>query len=274
MSYMSEKTVNDFLYFYHLTRKEPSIKYLTEIYTAYFHIPYENLTKIIKFNTVSDERKRLRMPDELIQDHLRMRLGGTCYSLAFTLHQLLSHLGFETYLVTADTYGKVDNHAAVVVIAEGTKFLVDSGFTIPNVIEIAEDRTTYGHNPLGRFQLEYKGYGRLFQLSTRNRRMEKFRFMLKDVPIAEENYIEMWIQSFYSASLDTINIVNVIKDRLIRCRNEILTEYTANGKLQKSIAHNYAQLIEEIFGFPTYITHEAYTLLKEKAELKPAELIG
>lgn len=260
--YLTEKTVDAFLYFYHLKRENPSIKYLTDIYTAFFHIPYENLTKIIKSQSVKSAPEIFRLPDELINDHLRMRLGGTCYSLSFALYNLLTHLGFDCYLVAADTFGKIDNHAALIVQIDDAKFLVDPGFTIPNVIEVSEERITYGHNPLGRVQLEYKGYGRLFHLTTRNRQTEKFRFILKDMPINEDTFFQLWEHSFTSGSLDAINIVNVIKNRLVRCRNEVLTEYTAKGKLQKSIAHNLQQTIEEIFGFPTFITHQAFTLLR------------
>lgn len=263
MSIQTE-TVDNFLTFYGLERKKPNLKYLTEIYTAFFNIPYENITKIIKGHTKSDPLEKLRLPDELIRNHLRLRMGGTCFSLAYALHEMLQQLGFETYLVTADIQGKMDNHVALVVPFEDSKFLVDPGFTIPNLIEIAEDRITYGHNPIGRVQLEYAGVGRLFRLANRNRKVERFSFILKDIPVSLDYFMELWPKSFNNGALETINICKVIDNRLVRCRNRILTEYTPTGKFQKSIAHNFVQTIEQVYGFPNYLTQQACTLLAEK----------
>ncbi|OQY27848.1 MAG: hypothetical protein B6244_09345 [Candidatus Cloacimonetes bacterium 4572_55] len=264
------QTVDKFLNFYGIARKNPSIKFLTEVYTAYFHLPYENITKIIKSSECTSLSDKPRFPDELISDHLRLRTGGTCFSLSYGLHKLLTELGFDSYLVSADIEGKVENHVAVIVIVNDTKFLVDPGFTIPNVIEISEDRITYGHNPAGRVRLEYIGVGRLFRLSNRNQKIEKFRFILKDMPISEEYFVEIWEKTFQNGSLETINICKVVNGYLIRCRNEILTEYTLTGKFQKSIAHNFTEMVSRLFGFPHYLIREANILIKERQNQKTA----
>ncbi|MFW6244582.1 MAG: hypothetical protein ACOC36_01715, partial [Fibrobacterota bacterium] len=48
---------------------------------AFSSIPYENLTKIIKSETIVSPRSAMRLPDELIGDYLRWGTGGTCFSL-------------------------------------------------------------------------------------------------------------------------------------------------------------------------------------------------
>ncbi len=214
----------------------------------------------------------MRLPDELIEEHLRYRMGGTCFSLAYALQKILDRLGFETYFVTADVQGIVDNHVALVSIVNNTRFLIDPGFTIPNVIEISEDRVTYGHNPVGRVKLEYTGVGRLFKLSNRNLKVEKTRLILKEMPVDECYFKELWKTTFVNDSLDTINICSVIDNKLVHCRNEILTEYTTAGKFQKSIAHDFSRTVERIFGFPSYITYQAYTLLKKDQDRKQVAL--
>ncbi len=265
-----KETVDLFMSFYGLARKKPDIHFLNEIYTSFFHIPYENVTKIIKANSNLAGRERFRLPDELIKDHIRLRAGGTCFSLSYALYSLLIHLGFECYLVSADIQGRIEAHVAVIAIVNDTKFLIDPGFTIPNVIEVAEDRTTYGHNPLGRVKLEYTGVGRLFNLSNRNRKDERFQLTFRDMPMAEDRFMELWSQTFSNGSLDTISICKVVKNCLYRCKNEVLTEFTPDGKFQKSISHNFTQTIEHVFNIPGYLTHEAYSILKEKQGQKQA----
>ena len=65
---------------------------------VFSRLPYENLTKILKMSRLEDPRQRLRFPDELLSDHLRLSTGGTCYSLAFCLREILGQLGFDAQL--------------------------------------------------------------------------------------------------------------------------------------------------------------------------------
>jgi hypothetical protein len=91
---------------FHLTPpRRASMEWLQEILAGFSHLPYENLSKIIKFWQYGEnETQRLRLPQEVIEDHLRSCLGGTCFSLTFSCKpssRILAFLAMSSWLTCA-----------------------------------------------------------------------------------------------------------------------------------------------------------------------------
>src|SRR6185436_12536895 len=66
---------------------------LTAVVRAFAQIPYENLTKIIKQADAPSIESARRHPSEVVDDHIRWRAGGTCFSLTSALLYLIRSLG-------------------------------------------------------------------------------------------------------------------------------------------------------------------------------------
>src|SRR4030067_449842 len=63
-----------------LAPEGPVERFLERLIEQYTRIPYENLSKIIKRFASGTLEERLRLPDEVIGDHIEWGLGGTCFS--------------------------------------------------------------------------------------------------------------------------------------------------------------------------------------------------
>jgi len=114
------QTARDFLRYYNISAATAcSIDKLGEVLQAFIAIPYENLSKIIKFNQKHQDADLLRLPDEVWQDFRRHRLGGTCFSLTFFLDAVLHELGFTTYPVMARMNTGPNRHCALIILHEG-----------------------------------------------------------------------------------------------------------------------------------------------------------
>ncbi len=52
---------------------------LAKLYSAFAHIPYENLTKIIKADAVISSDSAERLPDEVLRDYLHVGAGSPVF---------------------------------------------------------------------------------------------------------------------------------------------------------------------------------------------------
>ena len=110
-----------------LARKEVSLKYLRQVHHSHLlSIPYENLdfhyNKPIILNVNSLQKK--------IIDGCR---GGIGYELNILFHYLISHLGFDSQLISARTFTNSEfspefEHLVVLVNIENELYLCDVGY--------------------------------------------------------------------------------------------------------------------------------------------------
>ena len=113
-----------------LKKGPPEGDLLEKIVEAFSQYPYENISKIIKLNRHLDEAYPIRLPEEVIEDHLTAGLGGTCFSMTFTLQTILVQNGFDCYPVMADMRAGRNIHCALVASVEGRKYLLDPGYLL------------------------------------------------------------------------------------------------------------------------------------------------
>ncbi len=96
-------SVEEFFDYFHLPSKKAELDHLQEILQNFAKIPYENISKIIKLSRNFDSQVcKIRLPEEVIEDHISSQLGGTCFSLTFFLQSILAQNGFTCYPVMAD----------------------------------------------------------------------------------------------------------------------------------------------------------------------------
>jgi len=134
-----------------LEKKPPALGYLKELQKAHLiHIPFENLDIHYGNKIILDYGK-------IFEKVIHRGRGGFCYELNGLFYHLLSNLGFDCHVISAEVmssetgeFGRPFDHMAIVVFIDGTKWLADVGFGDGiinplkiNVGEVQVDYTRY-----------------------------------------------------------------------------------------------------------------------------------
>ena len=163
---------------------------------AFSALPYENLTKIIKSDSVLSPNSALRFPEEVLADHLNWGTGGTCFSLTAALIAVFNELGFDAQPLLADRHYGTDTHCGLAVMHDKQVLLIDPGYLLfiptplPAVTSsvIVLDYTTIELCPL-------KG-GKRIELATVVRGSRKVRLTYKRSPVDAATFKRAWMDSF------------------------------------------------------------------------------
>lgn len=219
-------------------------------------IPYENLSKAVRFHANGPTEKIMREPEWLIASHQRDGTGGTCFSLTWYLYCWLRDRGFQAYPVMCDrTYGP-NTHCCAVLEHGGEKYLLDPGFLSFAPIHIsgkpASLDTAYNTITLTRTD------DRQYQLHTAYLNERKYRFTLKDEPVSEEAFLEHWRKSFHLESL-TYPVATMLKDNThLYFQKENLFVRTREGseRIRVPMA-KMPEILEKYFGIKAAVTKQA-----------------
>jgi hypothetical protein len=181
---------------YTIDARAPRTALITRVARAFSSLPYENLTKIIKADGVIGPRSALRLPDEVLADHLRWGTGGTCFSLTAAVIAVYDALGIEAYPLLADRHYGIDTHCGLVVMHEKQMLLVDPGYLL--FIPTPFPTTTTVSVALGYTTIELRPLhgGRRVELATVVKGSRKVRLTYKRAIVDAETFVRAWIDSF------------------------------------------------------------------------------
>jgi len=233
-----ELAAKSFLDSANLNASYPSIGHVAEISQNFSNIPYENLSKIIKFSQSGGEIS-FRMPEEVIDDYSQWKLGGTCFSLTFYLMEILRFCGYECGPVMGDMNWGENTHSAVVLHFNSEKY--------PHAgIEI-------------RFREEVGRY----DLFTFRKGNYTWRYRFISEPVSLENFSRFWTESFFKPTLYGICLTKIDEQGMVYVHNNY-TKLT-NKTLSKRINDRNAteQIIREQFGIPMRFVEEARLSLEK-----------
>ena len=240
-----------------------SLQDLQSILAAFSHLPYENLSKIIKLNKHGDDPARLRMPEEVLDDHRRWHLGGTCFSLTFSLQAILVHAGYVCYPVMADMRAGRNVHCALVVVHDYTKYLVDPGYVLDRPMAIDPARARIYHTDFTGVELVHNEVLGNYHLYTFSRHDMKWRYCFADQPTPMSEFLEHWQASFGRNSMHGLCLTRVRGDGLIYIHNGFMRESSWQGKRNFNVKHNLHATIEDIFCIPADFVEQARVALQE-----------
>jgi arylamine N-acetyltransferase len=128
----------------HIPAPEASPDFLQGFIHSFSRIAYENLSKIVLYDTCKDPEKSLRTPEVLIEDHFTRGAGGACFSLTYLASRMLRQFGIPSRLITGDRNEGKDTHCAVVCPLNDGLYLLDVGFLLfePVLLDPARPTTT------------------------------------------------------------------------------------------------------------------------------------
>jgi hypothetical protein len=175
----------------------PHDQLIHRVTACFKFIPYENLTKILKADSVISARSAMRYPDEVISDFLKWGTGGTCFSLTAALAGLLDALGIEAYPVLADRHYGVNTHCGMVLAQpDGNLALIDPGYLLFAPLAVPLEDPAYFDTGFNRIELLPRAGGARLELYTIVKNNRKLRLTFKVEPVSDEAFGRAWEQSF------------------------------------------------------------------------------
>ncbi len=260
-------TARDFLRYYNISAATASsIDKLGEVLQAFIAIPYENLSKIIKFNQKHQDADLLRLPDEVWQDFRRFRLGGTCFSLTFFLDAVLHELGFTTYPVMARMNTGPNRHCALIILHEGEHYLVDPGYVLDVPLLLKKEGAMLHRSAHTGVIVSPAREDETFDVWTFNRENRTWRYAFRDVPVSRQAFLQHWLDSFAWNGMNALCLTRNQRDKLIYIRENYFRETGLEGKRQYYMEGNREQIIEQVFGIPAQVIEEADKALEQLRE--------
>jgi arylamine N-acetyltransferase len=237
---------------------------LCEILQHFGQLPYENLSKIIKFHRCGEnEAARLRLPEEIIAEHLRRRFGGTCFSLTFFLQTILWHHGFVAYAVMGDMRAGRNIHCALVVVLDGVKYLVDPGYLLRRPMALDPNRPRLYHTEFTGVEVLFDSNRQAYEVFTFNRQGMKWRYRFANRPTPSEEFLQHWQASFHRNSMHGLCLTLAAENELIYIHKDFMRIMTVDGKRNIPIKRNYHAAIQQWFGIAPEYVEQAMMALKE-----------
>jgi arylamine N-acetyltransferase len=256
--------IERFLAGFSLKPARPSLQSLQQIIAAFSHLPYENLSKIIKFNQHGGNQiARLRFPEEIMEDHLRLRTGGTCFSLTFFLQCILWHHGFSCHIIMGDMKAGRNIHCALVVMLDTIKYLVDPGYVLYRPMALDPTRPRLYYNELNGVELCFDPHRQAYDLYTFTSTEMKWRYRFIDRPTPEQEFLSHWQASFQRNSMHGLCLTRVHEDELIFILKDFMRITSFTGKRNANLKRNLHRTINEVFGIAPEYVEQALQALRE-----------
>jgi len=261
-----KESVKEFHRFFSIPLQGSGLDYVNHILSGFSKIPYENISKIIKWQQYFDSPAAIRLPDEVMDNYAGRHLGGTCFSLTFFLQTLLFHHGFVCYPVMADMRWGNNVHCALILVQNETKYLLDPGYLLNQLIVVDMSNPRIYLAEHSGVELIFRTDTRFFELYTFNREKTTWRYRFKDVPTAPDVFLDFWLSSFGWNSMHGLCLTKAEKGRLLYIHKYFMRETTFNRKINFNIKNNYQQTIQKHFGIDTQMVDKALAALEANME--------
>lgn len=248
-------------------RTEPR-RLLAEVSAAFSRVPYENLSKIIKFQQSGNVSAARQCPDEILIGHFRWGTGGTCFSLTAAMLYLVRSLGFRADPILADrSYGS-NTHCALVVWIDDRPHLLDPGFLIVDPIPIAlasEQRVTTAFNAV---VLAAQQDSAKIDLFTCDKTSRRHRVTFKTDPVDSGEFLRAWDESFAWDMMHYPVLTRVVDQQQVYVRGLYQQIRRDNAVIRQQIAPDeLARSITSQFGIHPQIVQEALAILQGAGDL-------
>jgi hypothetical protein len=193
---ITDEMAGRFLSRFNISGEDPE-HLLFQVTSAFKELPFENLTKIIKADSVISASSARRHPDELIGDYVRFGTGGTCFSLTASLVALLDALGIEAWPVLADRHYGQDTHCGLVIVRQdGSVLLLDPGYLLFAPVPLPTEEPSFFDTGFNRVELKPVSGGTRIELYTSVKGNRKLRLTFKIEPVSDEAFGRLWERSF------------------------------------------------------------------------------
>jgi arylamine N-acetyltransferase len=248
---------------------------LIELLSRFSHLPYENLSKIIVWRGERGD-PLLRRPLRVMEDHLELGTGGTCFSLTDFLRHLARDAGFSCYPVMAHMRHGPNIHCALRVDVEGRAYLVDPGYLVRRPLALSTARPSIPSLDLGEPLLVPAGTlspvppgipDGDFDLFTLEAEGPRWRYRFSDRPPDEDVFLHLWRASFNQPAMRSLLASSRTEEgRLLYLHNHKLRRQDRQSKSTQNIRGELEASVEKLFGIDPRVTRQAAAILQELRE--------
>jgi hypothetical protein len=214
---MNVTLLNDILDYLDCPPQSPSLRYLNHLIHSYIRtVPWESVSRIVKRHATPETKDCPRLPEEFWWNAIQYGFGGTCFESSLAFYSLLVALGYEGYLTVNDMETTRACHAAIVLLLNREKYLVDITIPVHAAVrldpqQITRRRTTFQDYTIR--PVREKAYD-----VERSHHPNRNAFTLIDVPIGLPAYHTV-VENDYTDSgyfLKSVVMVKVIENKAYR----------------------------------------------------------
>ncbi len=243
----------------------PDQRLLKSLLWAYTRsVPWETAFRMVKRAHTPETANCPRWPEEFWQDAIERGGGGTCFESNYAFYSLLRTLGYKGYLTINDMENSTGDHAAIVVLLNGEKLLVDVGFPVYVPLPIDPNRQTQRHCLFHMYKV--KPIGKDYYLVKRNHHPQPLCLILVDKPVAEPVFRTRTIQDYGERGLflDRVIVSKIVNNTIWRFNGREtplqLQEFRNGQRIDHPLKDNVAARIAHHFAMDEAIITAALEL--------------
>jgi arylamine N-acetyltransferase len=246
------------------TQDEP-VKVLEQLGLAFFHLPFENLTKIIKEAQAGRREEARRGPAEVIADHLKFGTGGTCFSLTAALLHLVRAMGFQAEPILADRSYGADTHSGLLVWIDSQPHLLDPGYLLTRPIPLHRSGELRLTTPFNEVILNAKDEGTKIELFTIQQGEKKYRLTFKTDPADRSHFLRTWDASFDADMMNypVLSLLSPGGQKYLQ-KNQFITRDSQFVERTQLSSEQMIGKVAKEFGIAGEVTAQALAILKRK----------
>ncbi len=254
--------VKAFRAYFRISSRSADMTLLQEILQHYSGFPYENLSKIIKHSQAEEPAQKMRLPEEVMDDHARYHLGGTCFALTFFLYTILNYHGFQNYPVIADMRYGPNTHSALIVLLGGVKYLVDPGYLLNQPMALTHDKPRIFDTEFSGVELVYEPDSDVYEIYTFQKAEMKWRYRFCDRAVPLDEFAQLWQASFHWNGMHGLVLTRTERGRMVYVHKTFMRETTFGEKKNFNIKNDYHRRIHEVFGIDEERVEQALAALE------------
>jgi arylamine N-acetyltransferase len=253
-------------------QKYPTLRYLNQLIHAYIRkVPWESVSRILKRHTTEDATDCPRLPEEFWNDAMQHGFGGTCFESSLAFYNLLTALGYEGYLTVNNMGDSIGCHAAIVVLLDEQKYMVDVTIPVHAAIRMDPLKTVKRRTALFDYTLR-PALENKYEVE-RSHRHSKNLFTLIDIPVSLPDFLAT-VKDDYTEStgrfLKSIVMVKVVNEKGQRFFSDQepykVESFDRSGKAEKIIEPEIlSQFLAGLFQMPEDSIAAAFSLTQKPA---------
>ncbi len=264
----AERLLHRFTTHFGIAAARPKRAVLADVIRAFAQLPYENLSKIIKTSRAGAGVSLRRGPTEVICEHQQWGTGGTCFSLTFTLLQLLRTLGWRAEPILADRRYGANTHCALLIWLDESPHLIDPGYLIVDPVPLPRSKCQRVVTEFNEIVLVPREEGKLVNLSTWQQGRETYRLTYKTAPVDAGEFVRAWDASFGWDMMRYPLLTRAVDRRQIYLRGTRL-QVRDQQHVQRTnvIIEQLPVVVATDFGIQPGIVRQALEVLRQRGEL-------
>lgn len=211
--------------------------------------PYENLSSQLAVQRApGDPSAWPRGTDVVLRELVRHGLGGTSFSLAYALCDLLRGLGAHAHCALGHNLVTEEGHAVVLAYDEAGPWLYDPSLLLPEPVPCRPGAVV--HDALGRVALEARCGSTLTLRLQALGEPARAVYSLLPVPAPPDSFRQAWVASFHRGRASALRIARREGDEIRRYgeRPATLEVLRPDGRVEVPTGPAPVDLLQRAFG--------------------------